>query len=554
MPTKRVISEIQEFLSGVSPQVVCVAGEWGAGKTYIWNRVLLESRNNKKIGLANYGYVSLFGVNSLESLKLALFENSAANTPEQEGRGVLSWEYAKRVLRKNHDFALALPWAGAVAKQLGPLYFSLVKEQIICIDDVERRGSGLTLQEVLGLVTFLKEERKCRVAILLNSNELGEDDLKEFRRQLEKVVDIELVVKPTPEEAAAIVFEGKDKVSDLLRANATLLGICNLRVLGKIERIVRLAVEPLHTFHLKVTEQVVSSVVLFAWVKFEPKIAPTNWVRSALHSARTPSDDFETGFDEDYKSTPEEIAEAELIRRYHWDFIDEMDLLLATQVDDGYFHHPELLKAAQAVQKTIETSEGQQTVKEAWDLAFDSFGDNKTEVVAQVLGVMQRTSQFASLTQLNQSINLLEALGMHEEMKSLIAIYKKTRAEDEEFWSDRDMWQEKLSHHLVEAIKERIASAPPISPAEALFQIGDDQKLTSETSASLALLTVDDLVTVFQSESGTRLSKIVTGALFGSRISNASADQSILAKRAGEALNLIAKTSNLNAWRVARYR
>lgn len=43
------------------------------------------------------------------------------------------------------------------------LSFMTVREQVICIDDLERRGKNLDVVDVLGLISFLCEQRKCKV-------------------------------------------------------------------------------------------------------------------------------------------------------------------------------------------------------------------------------------------------------------------------------------------------------------------------------------------------------------------------------------------------------
>jgi len=71
-----VRTEIRKFLASSESEVVSITGDWGVGKTYAWRRYLVEARDEKKIGLKHYSYVSLFGLNSLEDLKYSIFENT----------------------------------------------------------------------------------------------------------------------------------------------------------------------------------------------------------------------------------------------------------------------------------------------------------------------------------------------------------------------------------------------------------------------------------------------------------------------------------------------
>ena len=65
---------------------------------------------------------------------------------------------------------------------MGDLYFSLIANaQLICIDDLDRKGEKLRVEDVLGLVSFLREERKCKVALLLNEEQLqGKDEQRDI--------------------------------------------------------------------------------------------------------------------------------------------------------------------------------------------------------------------------------------------------------------------------------------------------------------------------------------------------------------------------------------
>ena len=49
---------------------IALTGDWGIGKTHFWNKFLKE--NNSKLNGQKYAYVSLFGVESLNDLKLSI--------------------------------------------------------------------------------------------------------------------------------------------------------------------------------------------------------------------------------------------------------------------------------------------------------------------------------------------------------------------------------------------------------------------------------------------------------------------------------------------------
>ena len=76
MSVDLVKTEIARFLKDDRPGVLCIRGKWGVGKTHAWKEALKAALSEKRLGLLKYAYVSLFGLNSLEAFKYAVFENS----------------------------------------------------------------------------------------------------------------------------------------------------------------------------------------------------------------------------------------------------------------------------------------------------------------------------------------------------------------------------------------------------------------------------------------------------------------------------------------------
>src|SRR5579862_1313372 len=79
MSIKIVTEELARFLGSDEPEVVAIRGKWGIGKTYAWKKMLREQKRLGKVKKQRYSYVSLFGVNSLQDLKEALFQNMVSN-------------------------------------------------------------------------------------------------------------------------------------------------------------------------------------------------------------------------------------------------------------------------------------------------------------------------------------------------------------------------------------------------------------------------------------------------------------------------------------------
>jgi tRNA A37 threonylcarbamoyladenosine biosynthesis protein TsaE len=76
MSIEIVKHQVKLFVSSSTPEVMGIKGAWGVGKTYSWKKYLSEYKLDKAIALPRYAYVSLFGINSLEAFKYAIFENT----------------------------------------------------------------------------------------------------------------------------------------------------------------------------------------------------------------------------------------------------------------------------------------------------------------------------------------------------------------------------------------------------------------------------------------------------------------------------------------------
>jgi hypothetical protein len=153
MSTELIENEIRTFLSSKEPEVICISGRWGVGKTFAWNRNVRGAQASKRIALDAYSYVSLFGINSLEELKYSIFENSVKCSAIGIEPKLDTLQYAlpvaKKVGKKSLGIAQQIPFIKNYIGGLGPLWFSLVKKIVICIDDIERRGKNLSVREVL---------------------------------------------------------------------------------------------------------------------------------------------------------------------------------------------------------------------------------------------------------------------------------------------------------------------------------------------------------------------------------------------------------------------
>jgi tRNA A37 threonylcarbamoyladenosine biosynthesis protein TsaE len=49
-PTEVIIRELERFLESKEPEVICIRGRWGVGKTHAWNEAIKAVNARHKLG------------------------------------------------------------------------------------------------------------------------------------------------------------------------------------------------------------------------------------------------------------------------------------------------------------------------------------------------------------------------------------------------------------------------------------------------------------------------------------------------------------------------
>ena len=181
--TNTIQDRLIELLNSTQSFGIALNGKWGVGKTFFWNQLIKEKFSAKKTA-----YISLFGVETIQQIKNDLL----LQIYTQNG-------FVKKIKDKvgsfklyGMDISLALSWFEKKD----------FENVIVCFDDFERISDKLKLKDVLGLISELKEQKKCTVVLILNKDELREDDLSKYK---DKIVDYDFNYEPTVAESFSLI-------------------------------------------------------------------------------------------------------------------------------------------------------------------------------------------------------------------------------------------------------------------------------------------------------------------------------------------------------------
>lgn len=552
MSVELVRSEIRRFLASSKVEVLCLHGKWGVGKTHAWANELGRAQKDAKISSDRYSYVSLFGLNTLNDVKAAIFENTMvvgegelkADLRTLEAfvnREVGAW---RKITRHVRNVPIVKPIIG---EELGQeLSFLAIRNQLICFDDLERRGRKLEIGEVLGLCSLLREQRDCKIILLLNDEQLNDKD-DEFGRYLEKVVDVSLTYEPTAAECASIARTWSSPVSERCAELSQNLGITNLRILRKIDRALELLRPIVATLDEEVFTQASASLALFVWSVGQPDDAPSiEFLTRKKAEERYGQGDVEQWSDE-------EKTWNALLEHYGYVWTDEFDLELINGARRGYFDPEKILQHARRLEERIIAGRAQGSFREAWNRYRESFEDNQDEVLDGLFASFMSNVRQVTPMNLDGIVRLFKDLGRGAQAAELITSYVKERSDEDKLF---DLSEYVLDEVRDDDVKKAFAAhftvaRKPADLSEILASLKDgwsDDVLSAAASA-----TVDDYRRAFKEARGASLRRMIYGALQFNRIVNATPHMRRVAELATHALTLIAQESPINAERVARY-
>lgn len=549
-----VKKEIFRFLKSDDPEALVLKGAWGVGKTYTWKKLLKEAQNAGDVKLNKYSYVSLFGINSLDSFKFAIFQ-------QQISTKLIGTEPSLETFKKSTASLLTslgkrwahllqgIPFAKNLTPALDSIAFFSLSKTLICVDDFERKGNDLSSKDALGLLSALKEQKKCKIVLVLNDSSFEEDSLKEYVRYKEKVVDIELYFNPSSAECVDITLENDDLITEKLREYVILLNINNIRIIKKIERLAVIIGSALSRYENEVIYQALQSLVLFTWSYY-------------VKGEQVPSPDFikhignrMTGLDDKEVSDQEKLWQS-ILSEYNYQATDEFDLVIANAVETGYVDEKALNENAQKINARVIAAKSSSSFEEAWHKYHDSFSNNDEEVLHGIYESFMKNTKHITPLNLNGTVRLFRDLNRNEQADEMIEHYIKVRKDEsvlfnlERYAFGADINDKTIVDRFRKINKE---TRKRKTLQEVLEAIAGRDSWGGEDVKVMANATVDEYFDLFKSVRGRHLSSWVNTCLKFGRFTNASEQDKLIAAKATEALERIAKESDLNALRVAKF-
>jgi hypothetical protein len=213
-------------------RVIAMSGKWGTGKTHLWESIRDES-NDKRI--SNSLYISLFGLSSIDQVKLKLLE---AVIPTAKSQGPLV-DGLKSLLQAGSEVSAKQSKAlNAVnALTVSVIAPALFRDKLIVIDDIERKHKKLGIDEVLGFIDEYSKRQGARFILILNDDKLSArgQQKKLWATLREKLIDHEIKLSTSAEEAFSIAsMQSPTQHAAHLERACIACSLTNIRIIRKI--------------------------------------------------------------------------------------------------------------------------------------------------------------------------------------------------------------------------------------------------------------------------------------------------------------------------------
>ncbi|RLB69467.1 MAG: hypothetical protein DRH07_10650 [Deltaproteobacteria bacterium] len=554
MSIEIIEKQIDRFLASEAPEVMSIKGAWGVGKTYAWNKYLGHAKNQNKIALTKYSYVSLFGINSLDDLKFSIFENmvdrrSIGRKPTVESFKTNTAELLKSLGKKSLPIISSGTSLDHYPSMINSLSFLSLGKTIICIDDFERKGNSIEAQDILGLITQLKEQKKCKVVLILNDESLSKDSSIDYIKLREKVIDTELRFAPTAEDCVKIALNG-EKIARQLGENIVKLKINNIRIIKKIEKLSALLVPLLRIYEDEVLSQALRTLTLLSWCYYgQANNTPDYGFVVSRNGAFGDLDD-------DIVLSLQQQNWCAALRNYDNYSTDNFDLQIAGLVENGYVDEKRLLAEATVLNGKVLAARSEDSFQEAWKKFNESFADDSQEVIACLSDSFKNNAKYISPANLDGTVRLLRYLGKDRLATKIINLYvEKRESELELFNLETSSFSGEIKDQEVIATfskKYESLRTKQTLPDICDFLLDNDSSCEEE-EIQLSRATTAEYVELFKSQQGTKLSQYIDLCLKFSRQGGMAEHQQLISEKASAALKIIGKESKLNASRVHRF-
>ncbi|KPN91826.1 P-loop NTPase fold protein [Pseudomonas nunensis] len=507
MSIVQVEKALTDFAVHKTGSAIVLKGEWGTGKTHLWNKVIKKHRGS--FDRKTYSYVSLFGLNSLPDLKRSIFENSvptekagSVTTKESvfENLKKLEFSDATTGLRKMFGYGkeAKIPFVGSFGGVIDSIQYAMVKDTIICIDDFERRGIALSARDVLGLISNLIESKDCSVILILNEGSLQKDD--EFFTFSEKVFDYEVRYAPTLDEAASVVFSTTDLYEKKIVENVKKLEMNNIRLLRKVRYFANLIKPFVDGKFDEILDESTKLIPLAIYAKYsgaEKVVSIEDLEKYKGGLSLFPPDKKELTV-EQKAIEDKKIAKVNFFREYGYDEADNFTMEIIKLVKNGYADSNSLVPLIDSITAVSEKSKRRKIFTDAWFVFHNDMSITDADLLDLFEKAVIESGGAANPYEIDGVLEIFTAAGLEERGRSIVDEYFKVLFESRSLTNRNEMYRLPKNPYIAEKLEQYFGDVRKAWSIDELVDNYLGKQFSGEALESLSAFTADQFYTYFK--------------------------------------------------------
>ncbi len=417
---------------------------------------------------------------------------------------------------------------------------------VVCIDDLERRGANLSLEDVFGIGLFLKEDRDCRVVFLLNEEKLG-GSRGQFDDYVEKLFDLSVTLNPSADEAATIAIgESKDPNRTAVIAAAKRLDIRNIRILNQALQRADALSPSIAESHPKTQAQVHQTLPLAVWSFLRGENAPSFQFLRDYGSL--------TFYMDREKRSPAEQNWNLKLSQYGYTRTDFLDEEILNFVEHGYLDESRFVAAVRKANEQFEKADRDDAVQRSFDLFHNTFAENGNEIAAAFISAVDTAADTINVSILNGVVSLLKRIGHSQAASTVLAKYLERYPLESPRWDASDyshridQWDPDVWLNVKAALNRGDTS---FDLRSTLLAIGRNDAWNRRWLPLLASQSPDDYYSIFVSTTPDTHRDILKGATHFDNTSDQDGYYSKISESVRSAIGRLADESVLNAERAS---
>ena len=429
MPTYSLQRSLDSFFAG-DDQVLVIKGAWGVGKTYFWDRYIEARIKKKDLKQIAYSYVSLFGKASLADIRASVFQSAKSIATQdniqrkfdeelESSTGLLKLTpWVREATEKARGKAPFIGWLTNLARStpftdkysgiIASLEYGLVKDYIICFDDLERKGAALSIREVMGLADELARRKSCKVVLIFNDNSFSDEkDKREFEAYREKVVDAELDYGPTHKQNLECSLPIEHPLFIKIEPLIEVLDLKNIRVLKKLKRIIDAFWPDLEKSDEWIVEEFTNHATILCWSYYMRDTAlPFSFIKAKLE---------EGPWGSYFNSKKEEIPPEEKRYRSITSTIklspSTFDKHIIHFLERGYANAEEVRAEIAELGQKVDVQRAHNELSQVWNKYTDTFAENQPEIISLFKSVLDRHVDKIRVGEFSAALDMLAEFG-----------------------------------------------------------------------------------------------------------------------------------------------